>query len=176
MFELQPLDEDPVVKASTLRAAYGSFPTGVVAICALCNGEPVGFAASSFVAVSMEPSLVSVCIQRSSTTWPRLAGLPELGISLLGDTHDVACRQLAAKSGDRFAGLDWVAMEGGSVFLKDAPVWLGCSINQVVEAGDHDVVLFRVESVNMDHGIEPLVFQRSQFHVLFKRETRESQK
>ena len=45
---------------ATLRTAYGTFPSGVIAVCALEDNLPVGIAASSFVSVSLDPPLVSV--------------------------------------------------------------------------------------------------------------------
>lgn len=164
--ELEDLDSDPAMRMAALRAAYGRFPTGVIAVCALRDDQPVGIAASTFVAVSIEPPLVSVCVQHTSTTWPRLAGQARLGLSILGDTHDAACRQLAAKSGDRFAGLAWSVTDEGAIFLHEAASWLDCSIHQVVPAGDHDIVLLRVEALKLHDGIGPLVFHASDFHSL----------
>lgn len=94
---------------SSLREAFGHFPTGVVAIAAEVDGVRQGLAASTFVPVSLEPPLVSFCVQNTSTTWPKLTGVPMLGISVLGEAHDAAVRTLAAKTGDRFAGLETVS-------------------------------------------------------------------
>jgi flavin reductase (DIM6/NTAB) family NADH-FMN oxidoreductase RutF len=89
--------------AVDLRRAYASFPSGVAAVCTLQGERPIGIAASSFVAVSLDPPLVSVCVQHTSTTWPRLRGAARLGVSVLAaDQHEI-CRDLAAKDGDRFA-------------------------------------------------------------------------
>jgi len=164
--QLEVLGSDPATRKPTLRAAYGCFPSGVVAVCALRHGEPIGIAASSFVAVSMDPPLVSVCVQHTSTTWPRLADRPRLGLSVLGADHDTACLQLAAKTGDRFAGLDWTATDNGAVFLQQAATWLDCSIDQIVPAGDHDIVLMRVEGLEIYESVDPLVFHASTFHSL----------
>ncbi len=86
-----------VVDPQTLRNAFGCFPTGVTAICAVIDGEPVGMAASSFTSVSLDPALVLVCIQNSSATWRKLRSAPRIGVSVLGEQHDRACSQLAAK-------------------------------------------------------------------------------
>ena len=43
---------------STLRRVFGCFPSGVIAVCASIDGEPVGMAASSFTTVSVAPPLV----------------------------------------------------------------------------------------------------------------------
>ena len=164
--QLDVLDSDPTARTAALRTAYGCFPSGVTAICALRDRQPVGIAASSFVAVSMEPPLAAVCVQHTSTTWPRLADRPRLGISVLGANHDAACRQLAAKHGDRFAGLDWSATDDGAVFLHEAATWLDCSIHLIAPAGDHDIVLLRVEALKIHEGVGPLIFHASTFHNL----------
>jgi flavin reductase (DIM6/NTAB) family NADH-FMN oxidoreductase RutF len=156
---------DPT-ETSALRRAYGAFPSGVTAVCALRDGAPVGIAASSFVSVSMDPALVSVCVQHTSTTWPLLADRPRLGLSVLGSTHDRACRQIASKTGDRFAGIGFTATDDGAVLLHDAAAWLDCSLHEIVAAGDHDLVLLRVEALQTHDEIAPLVFHGSRFHAL----------
>src|SRR5271156_2463247 len=103
---------------TSLREAFGHFPSGVVAIAAEVSGVRVGLAASTFVPVSLDPPLVSFCVQNTSTTWPRLKDLPKLGISVLGESHDEEAKTLAAKTGDRFAGLETVSSESGAVFIK----------------------------------------------------------
>ncbi|MFE7837312.1 flavin reductase family protein [Streptomyces sp. NPDC057474] len=156
---------DPADPAG-LRAAYGTFPTGVTAVCALRDGNPVGFAASSFVPVSLDPPLVSVCVQHSSTTWPLLVDRPRLGLSVLGDGQGATCRRLASKTGDRFAGLDVTVTDDGAVLIPDAVAWLDCSIHEIVPAGDHDLVLLQVEAMRVRAGVPPLVFHASGFHSL----------
>jgi flavin reductase (DIM6/NTAB) family NADH-FMN oxidoreductase RutF len=72
---------------STLRRVFGCFPSGVIAVCASIDGEPVGMAASSFTTVSVAPPLVSICVQNTSTTWPRLRECERLGVSVLAEHH-----------------------------------------------------------------------------------------
>ena len=57
---------------SALREAFSHFPSGMIAIAAERAGERLGMAASTFVAVSLDPPLVSFCVQNSSETWPKL--------------------------------------------------------------------------------------------------------
>ncbi|OBJ83519.1 flavin reductase family protein [Mycobacterium asiaticum] len=151
---------------TSLREAFGHFPTGVVAIAAHVNGVREGLAASTFVPVSLEPPLVSFCVQNTSTTWPKLKSAPMLGISVLGEAHDVAVRTLAAKTGDRFAGLETVSCESGAVFIKGTGLWLESAIEQLIPAGDHTIVVLRVNQVTVDSGIAPIVFHRSELRSL----------
>jgi flavin reductase (DIM6/NTAB) family NADH-FMN oxidoreductase RutF len=151
---------------TTLREAFGHFPSGVIAIAAEVDGTRVGLAASTFVPVSLDPPLVSFCVQNSSTTWPKLKNLPLLGISVLGEAHDAAARTLAAKTGDRFAGLTTVSTDGGAVFIDGTSVWLESAIEQLVPAGDHTIVVLRVSSLTVHDEVAPIVFHRSTFRKL----------
>jgi flavin reductase (DIM6/NTAB) family NADH-FMN oxidoreductase RutF len=146
---------------SSLREAFGHFPSGVVAIAAEVNGTREGLAASTFVPVSLDPPLVSFCVQNTSTTWPKLKG-----ISVLGEAHDDAARALAAKTGDRFAGLETVSSTTGAVFIKGTGLWLESAIEQMIPAGDHTIVVLRVNEVTVDAEVAPIVFHRSGFRRL----------
>nr|WP_241266399.1 flavin reductase family protein [Streptomyces scabichelini] len=149
-----------------LRQAFGCFPSGVTAFCGMVDGAPEGMAASSFTSVSLDPALVSVCVANTSSTWPRLAEASRLGLSVLAGEHRSVARSLASKSGQRFADVDWVATETGAVFVHGATLWLECSIYEVVEAGDHAIVLLKIEALDMYPDVPPMVFHRSGFHGL----------
>jgi flavin reductase (DIM6/NTAB) family NADH-FMN oxidoreductase RutF len=149
-----------------LRRVFGCFPSGVAAVCARLDDALVGIAASAFTPVSLDPPLVSLCVQNTSTTWPRLRVAPRLGISVLAATQDVACRRLAAKGGDRFAGLDVRTTAEGAVLVRGAVAWFACSIRDEVPAGDHTIVLMQVHSLDGRHDVDPLVFHASRFRTL----------
>ena len=157
----------PYVPGSPLvKQAFGSFPSGVVSVCALVEGEPVGMVASSFTTVSWHPPLVSFCIQASSSTWPRLATAPRLGISVLADVHRSVSYQLASRSRDRFAGVGVETTDDGAIFLHDAAAWLDCTVESLVPAGDHDIVVLAVQALSTDPDSAPLVYHRSGLHRL----------
>jgi flavin reductase (DIM6/NTAB) family NADH-FMN oxidoreductase RutF len=151
-----------------LRRVFAAFPTGVAAVAAVIDGEPAGLAASSFVSVSLDPPLVSVCVAHTSTTWPALRVAGRLGISVLGDHQEQASRQLSSRAAGRFAGLDWRATAGGAVLLSEASAWLDCSLEQEIPAGDHDIVLLRVHDLGATE-VMPLVFHGSRYRQLTSR-------
>ena len=115
---------------TSLREAFGHFPSGIIAIAAEVNGVREGLAASTFVPVSLDPPLVSFCVQNTSTTWPKLKDVRALGISVLGESHDGAARTLAAKTGDRFADLETVSYRSGAVFIHGTSLWMETAIEQ----------------------------------------------
>ena len=162
MITLDATPDDPL----SLRRAYGCFPSGVTAVCGLLDGVPVGMVASSFTSVSLKPPLVSICVQDSSRTWPRLRACPRLGVSVLAAEHDVTVASLASRDGDRFAGVSWDVADGGAVLVHGAAAWLDCSVQSELPAGDHTIVLLRIHGLRAEPGAPPLVFHASRFRTL----------
>ena len=154
------------LEPAALREAFSHFPSGVVAIAAEVDGAPLGMAASTFVPVSLDPPLVSFCVQNTSQTWPRLAALRVVGISVLGEEHDEAVRTLAAKTGDRFAGLQTTSTDDGAVFVHGTCMWLESEIDQEIAAGDHTIVILRIRDITVHREVTPMVFHRSRFRRL----------
>lgn len=149
-----------------LRRAFASFPSGVVAVCGAIDGDPCGMAVSTFVPVSLDPPLVSFCVNYTSATWPRLAKASRLGLSLLtGSQQDIA-RALGTRAGDRFAGAQLHRGDHEALFIDGASSWIEGSIETHVPAGDHEVVLLRIHRLTAQTDSDPLVFQGSRFRTL----------
>jgi flavin reductase (DIM6/NTAB) family NADH-FMN oxidoreductase RutF len=149
-----------------LRAVFGAFPTGVTTVAGLVDGEPIGLAASSFTTVSLDPPLVSVCVGAGSSSWPYLAGLPRIGISVLAEHHEEVSRAMTRAQSERFAGVPWRATDDGAVLLSEAVAWLDCSIYAEYPAGDHTIIVLAVHDVDADHTASPLVFHGSAYRTL----------
>ncbi|GAA3035033.1 flavin reductase family protein [Actinokineospora globicatena] len=149
---------DPVL----LRAAFGTFPSGVVAVAARVDDRVMGLAASSFTSVSLDPPLVSFSIGTTSKTWPDLRRATRVGVTVLAEHHDRVARQLAGPAADRFQGLDTTSTPEGAVTLTDGVAWFDTTIDRHIEAGDHTIVLLRLHAAShANHA--PLIFHRSRF-------------
>ena len=142
----------------------------MTAVCGVADGRPAGLTASSFTSVSLHPALVSVCLANTSTTWPVLRRLPGLGVSVLAETQVPICQALARKGGNRFAQVRWEASSSGAVFIRGAALWLDCTLESEVEAGDHDIALLRICGMRCFPEVAPLVFHRSSFRRLALRD------
>lgn len=152
-------DLDPV----RLRQAFGTFPTGVVAVAAEVDGERIGLAASSFTSVSLDPPLVSINLATTSRTWPDLRRAERLGLTVLAAHHGPLCRRLAGPVGERFDGVDLTVTPEGAVLVDDGLARFATTIYREVEAGDHVLVLLELHAVDHVDSHEPLVFHRSGF-------------
>lgn len=161
----------PEASTNALRGVFAAYPTGVVAVCGLRDGKPVGVALGSFTTVSLEPALASFCIGTSSSTWPLLKDLPVLGISVLAQGQEALGRRLATKGLDRFSGVDWRVTGAGAVLIDGSALALEGSMDSWHAAGDHLVVFARITSAVRRHDIEPLVFHGSIFRGLSRHES-----
>ncbi|GGK52696.1 flavin reductase family protein [Nocardia camponoti] len=149
-----------------LRRAFANFPSGVVAVAARVDGEPHGLAVATFVPVSLDPPLVSFCVQNSSTTWPRIKDVGHLGLSLLGTDQAPAAKALGGRNGDRFRETALHDGTGEALFIDGATAWIEGVPESQVAAGDHTVVILRVNRIAARDNADPLVFHASRFRTL----------
>ncbi|ASU83008.1 monooxygenase [Nocardiopsis gilva YIM 90087] len=150
-----------------LRDTLGRFATGIVAITGRdpTTGAPAGLAANSFTSVSLEPPLVGFCVAHTSSSWPVLRTSCGQVVNVLGADQEGVCRQMAAKGGDKFAGLDIIPSPRGNPVLTGALAWLECDVVAEHVAGDHLIVVARVHQLRLgdDAGPGPLVFYRGTY-------------
>ena len=81
---------------------------------------------------------------------------------LAWDQQDL-CRRFASKGGDKFAGVTHGVSAGGSPVLEGIVAWIDCMLHAVHEAGDHYIVLGRVQELDIARGEEPLLFFRGRY-------------
>jgi 3-hydroxy-9,10-secoandrosta-1,3,5(10)-triene-9,17-dione monooxygenase reductase component len=143
------------------RQVLGHFPTGVTVITAMDEGAPVGLAVGSFSSVSLEPALVGFFATHTSSTWPRIQAAGSFCVNILSEDQEEVCRRFATSGGDKFAGLGWTPSgHSGAPLLDGSLAWIDCDISEVVEAGDHVLVLGAVRDLGVRHEGGPLVFFR----------------
>lgn len=134
------------VSPDALRETFSHFPQGVALIGAEVAGAPLGLVASTVTAgVSLDPPLISVAVQTTSSAWPLLRTAPTLGISLLGAHQSLLARQLASKDrASRFAGIDPEITADGALTIPGSPAYLWTRLYNEVEAGDHTLALLEI--------------------------------
>lgn len=145
-----------------LREVMGRFATGVTVVTAMDGSQPVGFTCQSFVSLSLDPPLVALAPSKTSTSWPKIRKAGSFCVNVLADTQAEICRVFARSGGDKFAGVDWLPGATGVPALRSSLAWVECRLEAAHDAGDHELVIGRVLSLNTGEGT-PLVFYRSQF-------------
>jgi 3-hydroxy-9,10-secoandrosta-1,3,5(10)-triene-9,17-dione monooxygenase reductase component len=145
------------------RYVLGHFATGVVAVTGLPDGVAAGLVVNSFTSVSLEPPLVSFCVARTSTSWPRLRSDGRICVCILAEDQLDACRRLATSGEDKFRGLSWTTSPAGLPLLGGSHAWLDCVLEAEHHAGDHDIVVARVCGLAASADTHPLVFHRGAY-------------
>jgi 3-hydroxy-9,10-secoandrosta-1,3,5(10)-triene-9,17-dione monooxygenase reductase component len=152
--------------ARSFRDALGRLATGVAFVTAAPNGQPAGLIVNSLTSVSLEPPMVSFCPSRDSLTWSRMRRTGRFGVNLLGRQHERFAIRAAPAGADRFAGLDWELGPGGAPLVTDALASLECEIVAEHPAGDHWIVVGRVDDLRISPIDAPLVFFAGAFRTV----------
>ncbi|MEZ5374302.1 MAG: flavin reductase family protein [Microthrixaceae bacterium] len=155
------------VDAAAFREVLGHFPTGVTVVTSRTESGPVGFVIGSFFSVSLDPLLVGFAAGRDSSTWAAIKSTGSFCVNVLG-THQLELSGRMSGPGDRFAGISHSdAPVSGAPLLDGVPAWVDCTIDAIHPAGDHDLVVGRVEAFDADADADedwsPLIFHRRAF-------------
>lgn len=141
--------------------AMSRFASGVTVVTAKRAGERFGITASSFTSVSMEPSLVLVCIARTLHTHAAIESSGAFAVNILG-VHQLEVGQRFAgrtpETGDRFAGLAWSAGLTGAPLLDGSLASLDCRLRDRHDGGDHTIFVGEVVEARVTGDEAPLLY------------------
>ncbi|MGJ9403488.1 flavin reductase [Arthrobacter sp. KK5.5] len=151
-------DPDPEIMKTFNR----QFITGVTVVTTQENGVPKGLAVNSYASVSLDPALVMVCIQKTSSTYPALHAATHLGINILGTEQRETVATFASKSANKFAVVDWHAGPHGSPLIDGSPASLEAEIRERFQATTHTVFICRVRHAEVT-GASPIVYKAGRF-------------
>ncbi len=128
-----------------LRDAFGCFMTGVTAVTTLDGaGKPRGFTANSFSSLSLDPPLLMVAIANSSGSREVFETAKGFAVNVLAEGQKDISGTFARPSDDRFAKIDWRAGPAGSPLIAGVSAWFDCTMEQVLPAGDHTILIGRI--------------------------------
>lgn len=129
-----------------LRDAFGAFLTGVTVVTTVDDaGAPIGFTANSFTSVSLDPPLLLVCLAKTSRNYATLTGAKGFGVNILSEGQKDVSNTFARPVEDRFAAVNWRSGPHGAPVFADVAAWFDCATHDVVDAGDHVILIGRVE-------------------------------
>lgn len=154
------IEDGATFDGAKFRQVLGHFPTGVTVITSMTDGQPVGFAVGSFASLSLDPPQVLFCAGQQSSTWPKIKAAGRFCANVLADNQEDVCRVFASKAEDKFTEIGWKHSGNGSPLIGDALAYIDCEIADVVESGDHYVVIGTVTDLDVQHEGGPLVFFR----------------
>jgi flavin reductase (DIM6/NTAB) family NADH-FMN oxidoreductase RutF len=155
----------PNFSTSEFRGALGMFATGVTIVTARAgDGTLVGLTANSFNSVSLSPPLVLWSLARVAGSMAAFSTGSHYAINILSADQQGLARQFAARDGDRFAGVQYVAGTGGAPLIAGAAATFECFNRSRYEEGDHVIFVGEVERCSYQNGASPLLYHGGKFY------------
>ncbi|HXT14384.1 MAG TPA: flavin reductase family protein [Gemmatimonadaceae bacterium] len=135
-----------MIDAETFRAVLGRFASGVTILTARDDaGLDHGMTASAVCSLSLDPTLVLVCIDHDASMHPLMLEHPSFGINILSSDQEAYSRRFAAEEDDRFEGIAFHRGHNGVVLLEDALAHMECHVVRHHDAGDHTIFIAEVD-------------------------------
>ncbi|KAF1032930.1 MAG: p-hydroxyphenylacetate 3-hydroxylase, reductase component [Burkholderia lata] len=139
--------EAPAINTRELRDAFGAFMTGVTIVTtARDDDQPLGFTANSFSSVSLDPALLLVSIAKTSSNYQTFSTTGHFAINILAEGQKDLSNTFARPSEDRFAQVDWQLSAHRNPLIDDVSAWFDCTTHAVIDAGDHALLVGKVEA------------------------------
>ena len=160
-------DRAAVPDATEFRRVMGLFATGVAVVTVQAGAEMHGMTANAVMSVSLDPLLVCVSVARSARMNRHLSKAGGYALNILSEDQQALSQFFAGiwphPSPPEYRLEPWV----GGPRLVGCVAAVGCRIDHVQEAGDHQFFLGRALSLyRADGALNPLLFFGGRYHRL----------
>lgn len=154
---------DNDITPAIYRQILGKLPTGVTAITGINDDdEKLGLVVGTFQSLSLDPPLVMFCVDKSSSSWPKLRKLQKFTANILSDDQIAICKSLSRKGPQKFEGLPCTPGPLGTPHLEGATAYIDCHVTAEVVVGDHYMVVGAVTNMSEGTG-NALLFRGGKF-------------
>jgi len=151
----------------SFRRVVGHFATGITVI--TVEREPGlvhGMTANSFTSVSLDPLLISICVDQNARLLSFLEVQGRFGVNILKENQQTISEHFAKPLQDydehRRLGIRFRWTDTGIPLLEEALAHLACNVVAKHPAGDHTLFLAEVESMDTGEG-DPLVYHLGKY-------------
>lgn len=141
--------------ADALRDAFATWASGVTVVTARDDdGRVYGMTVAAFAPVSVEPPLVLACVHNDAP----LATVLEEGVRCAVSILTEGQKRAATTFADRFTVAGDLLTDDDVPAVRDAAATFACTTREVIDGGDHRVVVMRVDQVTVAGELRPLVY------------------
>ncbi len=153
----------PTIDLQQYRQALSCFGTGVTVVTARHDNMDWGMTCNSFSSVSLEPALVVWSIRKAASSLAAFTQSGGFTVNVLAQSQaDLAWQFATGSMHERFAGVSTQTLPSGRARLSECVGWFDCDMHQIIEAGDHLMLLGQVRDFEVTNK-DSLAFYRSQF-------------
>ncbi|MEM9837614.1 MAG: flavin reductase family protein [Pseudomonadota bacterium] len=146
-----------------LKNAFSRFATGITVVsCLPKEGGPIGITVNSFSSVSLEPAMVSWCIDRGSSVSEHFLAANHYAVSILSAGQQDLSNRFATPGNHAMAADEIDTFATGAGLLKGRLAGFDCRIAQRVEVGDHVILIGEIVHFDSADG-KPLMYVGRQY-------------
>jgi flavin reductase (DIM6/NTAB) family NADH-FMN oxidoreductase RutF len=163
----------PALTGLQFRKALGHFATGITVVTVeSAPGHVRGMTANSFTAVSLDPLLILVCVEKRAKILPLLETKKRFGVSVLKEGHEAVSEYFAkgvpsAEIEQRLA-IHYRWTDSGIPVLEGTLLQLSCELVAAHLAGDHTIFIGEVAEAEIHEG-KPLLYFGGEYRHLARR-------
>ena len=155
--------------ADQLRHTLRFHSAGVSVITFESDTGPVGFTATSFASLSLEPPLISFNIANTSSSVEALRHADSIVVHLLRSHQIEVAQRFSRSAAERFADESlWTRLSSGEPLVEGATCWIRARVGETMEFGDHTLVIAEVADVHLDEvsstTVGPLLYHEGAYH------------
>ena len=145
-----------------LRGMHRKMVTGVTVVAVDADGEPRGLAVNAFSSVSLDPPLILICVQKSSSTYSHLIAARYFSVNVLASDQVGVARIFATKQDRKFDRVSWHPGDHGVPLIDGAAAALEVELQDTLHAVTHTIFIGRVRRVTTSPSA-PLVYTDGSF-------------
>jgi flavin reductase (DIM6/NTAB) family NADH-FMN oxidoreductase RutF len=171
----------PASSADSFKALARSWAATVTVVTARAAGGDVGshraplggFTATAFFTVSIEPPIIAVSASKTSSAASLLTNAAAFAVNLLGVDAVWLAQAFAKPHAERleiWEKVPWRPDEDGVPVLVGSVGAFSARIRQVLDAGDHALVLGDVTAVHLGDARETLLYTNRSYGQFVRRE------
>lgn len=150
------------VDSEVFKNVVGHFASGVTVLTTVEGGQLFGTTASAVSMLSMDPPMMLICLNRSSSTHDAIIRSRVYGINILSAEQGQLARHFGQKTGDKFAGVFYDHSQEGVPLLHGSLATMVCTVEETAQGGTHTIFLGTVTEASASAG-EPLAYFRGTF-------------
>lgn len=152
------------LQPANLRAALGRFATGVI-IVTIRDAEygARGLTINSFSSVSLDPPLISWCLDNRSDMVKHFENAEGFTINILSAAQQALANTMAKPGAHSLADAPYYEGAAGGILLHGCLGALECRVAKRIPAGDHKIYLGDVRATHNVNDDAPLLYYRGQY-------------
>jgi flavin reductase (DIM6/NTAB) family NADH-FMN oxidoreductase RutF len=154
----------PEVSPEDFKGALGSWASGVTVVTTKLEGMVYGITVSSFSSLSVDPLLITVSLADTNHLPGMIKKSQQFAVSILASDQQDISAYFARSGRDPLPAFETPVKakpwHTGSPIIEGAIAHLDCELEQVIQGGDHTIVVGRVVAAAYDASKQPLVYFR----------------